>query len=173
MELRRAFFQRLGAVHDDRQLLVIDLDRLGCVLRRGGRAGYHQRDFLADMAHAIAREGWALRHLEVHAAAAGILHLRWRGLEVLQVFAGVHGGNAGHGPRGARVDPCDARVRAVGAQEGAIELAGEVPVGGIAALAFQEPRVFATSRELHQTSRATSTTRSSLRHWSSGVSLLP
>src|SRR4029077_11995468 len=100
-------------------------------------------------------EGGTLRHLEVHAAAAGILHLRRRGLEVPPGFAGIDGRGSGHGAGSARVHARDAGVRAVGAQERAIELSGEVPVGGIAALAFEEARVFATSRELHHTSRAT------------------
>jgi len=91
----------------------------------------------------VAREDRALGHLEMHAAAPGILHLRRRRPVVLHVLADVDGRHAGHRARRAAVDGSDAGVRAVGAQEGAVELAREIPVGGVAAFAFQEPRVFA------------------------------
>src|SRR5207249_1234481 len=90
------------------------------------------------------------------------------------VLAGVDRDHARHGARGSRAHRGDARVRAIGTQERAVELPGEIPVGGVAALALQEPRVFAASGEwAHHTSRETSTTRSSFFHCSSGVSLLP
>ena len=83
MQLGRMRLERLGAVDDDRQLVVVDLDRFhgveGCRRRRGD----DQRDFLADVTHALARERGTFRHLEMHAATAGKLHLRWRRLVVL------------------------------------------------------------------------------------------
>src|SRR5262249_34561598 len=57
----------------------------------------------------------------------------------------------------------------------AVELPRQVPVCGVAALAFQEPVVLAPAGEpaQDQTSRAVSTTSSSLRHCSSCDSALP
>jgi hypothetical protein len=57
-----------------------------------------------------------------------------------------------------------------------VQLSWQVPVSGIAALPGEKPVVLAPALEdgaYFQTSRATSTTRSSLRHCSSSVSALP
>src|SRR5882672_3676131 len=65
-------------------------------------------------------------------------------------------------------------MRSIRAQEIAVELPRQVPVGGVAALPCQETVVFPAALELrHHTSSAISTTSSSLRHCSSGVRLLP
>ena len=45
--------------------------------------------------------------------------------------------------RAARVERDDLGVRAVGAQENGVQLAGQVPVGGVAAVAGDEAEVFA------------------------------
>src|SRR3954452_5546670 len=65
-------------------------------------------------------------------------------------------------------------MRAIGAQEIAVELAGQIPVGGVAALSLEKAVVLAATVErAHQTSSAICTTSSSLRHCSSAVRLLP
>ena len=51
VDLRRARLQRVDAVHDRGQHLVVDLDQLGGVLRLVARLGDHQRDLIADVAH--------------------------------------------------------------------------------------------------------------------------
>src|SRR3954468_5223502 len=62
----------------------------------------------------------------------------------------------------------------VGTQKVAVQLPRQVPVGGVAALPFEEAIVLAATVEsAHQISSAICTTSSSLRHCSSAVRLLP
>src|SRR5688572_13124478 len=69
---------------------------------------------------------------------------------------------------------CYFRVGAIGAQEVPMQLARQVPVGGVAALPLEKPVVLAATLEgRHQTSSAICTTSSSLRHCSSAVRSLP
>ena len=55
-QLRRALLERGARVGDGGQRLVVDLDRLGGVLRLRQRLGDDQRDRLAGMAHLADRE---------------------------------------------------------------------------------------------------------------------
>src|SRR3954468_15783237 len=62
----------------------------------------------------------------------------------------------------------------VGTQKVPVQLPQQIPVGGVAALPFEEAVVLAATVErAHQISSAICTTSSSLRHCSSAVRLLP
>src|SRR5258706_15419458 len=67
---------------------------------------------------------------------------------MLDILTRVDRDHARDGARRFGVDAGDARMRGIGAQEAAIELAGEIPVGGVAPLALQQPRIFAASGKL-------------------------
>ena len=69
-ELRRTGCKRCAHVSDRIQFLVLDRDELGGVLRERGAFGNDQRDRLADMQHAFARERRTERHDELGAIAA-------------------------------------------------------------------------------------------------------
>ena len=53
---RRARLHRVLGMDDERQHLVVDLDRLGGVERLRLRLGHHHRDRLADMARLVGRQ---------------------------------------------------------------------------------------------------------------------
>ena len=90
------------------------------------------------------RERRSLRRAGGHAALAGkgervhLLHVA----RAHRVRAGVDAAHAGQLQRGRGVDRDDLRMRPVGSHEASIELARQVPVGGVAARAGGEPRVF-------------------------------
>ena len=164
VELRRALLERIGPVHHRDAVEVFDLDQLERVLRGRGGGRDDQRDLLPDVAHAIAREDRALRHLERNAAAPGSLQLRRRRLQMLHVRAGEDRDHAGRRARHLHVDGPELGVGAIGAQERRMELAGKIPVGGVAARAFQQARVFAAARKAlaHAAKRRSSSASSSL-----------
>ena len=139
------------AVTDDRQVLVFDRDQLGRVLRDGFGLGDDQRDRLADEAHPLdaqARCGTAPAASEPptplkNAIAGAPFH------PVATRSAPVRMSST---PRQLLrcldVDPHDLGMRAVGAEEMAGDLAVEMVIGGVAAPAGDQPKVFPAAPEL-------------------------
>jgi hypothetical protein len=146
VQLRCPRLERGARIHHRRQVAVFDVDRFGRVLRRRRRRGDHQSDLLSDVAHALPRDDVAMRHLDGRAALAGVAdHGRGR-FEVGGILARQ---NRFH-PRKPlrRLQRQDLRMRAIRAQEIAVELLGQIPVRGVPAAAGQEAVVFATTLEL-------------------------
>jgi hypothetical protein len=105
-DARRAGLHRVLGIDDRGQLLVIDLDQLGRVFRRGQTLGDHHRHRIADKAHLAAREA-RLRPRERRRAVGAFPRQRQpRGAELLRrdIRLGEHAEHAGRGFRGARVD---------------------------------------------------------------------
>ena len=131
----------------DGQVLVVDLDQVGGVTRLRCRLGDHERDLLAGKTHALMRQCGTLGHQNTHPPASRRRRDRRQRLEagVDDVGAGQHRQHAGRGFGGGGVDRFDNGMRAVGAAEGGIGLAVEIPVIGIAARAGNEPMVLAAA----------------------------
>jgi hypothetical protein len=98
VQLRRLSRQRLRGVDLCRQVLELQLDFLGRVLRRRGRVRDDQGDLLSYIAHALACKDLAARHLD------RVLHLGRRRLEMLHVLAGEYCSYPGGTKRGPFFD---------------------------------------------------------------------
>ncbi len=141
---RRAGLQRLGDIGDRRLDGVIDRDEFRRVARLREAVGDDDRDRIADMAHAAARQHRMRRLLHrrtvfrVNLPAAG----KAADAVSLQLLAGVDGGDACRLCRGAGVDAGNPGMGVRAAQDIGVELARPVDVVGISALAGEEPIVF-------------------------------
>src|SRR5882672_10320881 len=139
-----------GGVEADRrrQLAVLDRDVLRGVLRERQSLGDDEGDRLADVVDLTLGERWPERFLLLLPAHAFVgdaarERLPARGGVVL---AGEDQTHALAGLGGGRVDRDDVGVRAVRSQEERVELAGKVPVRGVAPAAGQQPRILAAYR---------------------------
>ncbi len=146
----RRRLQRLARIHHDWQVLVFDLDGLGRILREVLGLRDDDRHRLADEAHALVRQGRTER--DPHRAAADALEERQhrRGLPAGRDDVGA-GDDVQHALALARlrgVDSHDPGVRAVGAQEMRRDLSVEMMIGGVTALAGDEPLIFPAAPEL-------------------------
>jgi hypothetical protein len=141
MHLRSPRGERRLHGGDGRQDLVLDLDRLGRILRLGPRLGDHRRDGIADEAGlAHGEDGMhRLRHrravLVVDLPAAGDT------AEVGHVRPGEDRHHPWHCRSRRGVDGDDARMGMRAAQDGRIGLAGPVDVIGVLAAAGQEAQI--------------------------------
>ena len=139
--------RRGGGFESDRgrQVAVLDRDLLGRILREQRALGNDQRHRLAHVVHlpACERRPEGLAHcLPADACEANPALERFpSGLG--EVGAREHEMHAAARSRRRGVDRGDLRMRAVGAQEEGVQLPREVPVGGEAALAGQQARIFA------------------------------
>ena len=144
VELRRAVRHRGIEARDGGQVPVFDLDQFPRVLgaRRGVRDDH--RDRLADEAHAFHREHGVVGLAQRLAVLSRVADHVGKRLEPrrARVRAGEHRFHAGMGQRPGGVEPDDLGVRAVGPQHGRVQLARQVPVGGVAAVAGDEAGVF-------------------------------
>jgi hypothetical protein len=147
VQLRRARRERLFGDRDRGQLLVLDGDQLGRVLRRVRRLGDDAGDALADVAHLALSEHRAGRFLQRLAVA--VLHPEVRGNRAVtglgDVLAGEHREHSRRSECGGDVDRHDVGVRPVRAQERRVGLVREIPIGGELALPGQQPPVFQSS----------------------------
>ena len=143
MHLRRIGLERRAHVDHRRQLVDVDLDRLGRVARLGERLGDHRGDWLADVAHHPLGEDRVPRLLLLRAVAARHLPRGRQAARVLEVVAGEDPEHPRHPRRRLGVEPGDPAARDVGAQEMGIGLARPVQVVGEPALAGQEAHVLA------------------------------
>ncbi|MGY3331422.1 hypothetical protein ACVILI_004439 [Mesorhizobium sp. USDA 4775] len=144
MDLRRALFERLGGFDDGLQFLVGDLDRLCRITGLPLGLGHDDDDGVTDIAHLVdgqRRPGAHLHRRTVlgmdHPAADEVADAI--GLELL---AGQHADDAGHGLRSLDVDLLDLRMRVRAAHEGGMLHAGNHHVVDIAAGAGDESFVF-------------------------------
>ena len=139
---RRARCERGFQVGDERQRIVVDLDRSHRVLGEVARFGDHHRHRLADEAHLARREHEGRdvlrqrrrrktqRHAQPH---AGLLQVR--GCE-----------DRCHLARGAGIDIADQRMCMRAAHERRMQHAGQLDVGGVAPGAAQQARILDATR---------------------------
>ena len=122
MQLRRAVGQRFLDLEYGRQLLVLDLDQVDCLLRDVLIVGGYGSNAFADEAHAVGRE-----HRDVLDRAAVELGL--------DIGGGEHGMHAGQRASRGYVDADDARVGVRRVQRLAVKCARQCVVGSVAGLA--------------------------------------
>ena len=137
--------QRILRLDHGRKIAIFDRNVLDAVARGGFALRHHERHRLADKAHALVRERMAVRQLERASALAFHEHDRRRGLEggLHHVRAGQDGEHAGHGERRAGIDRHDLGVGMVAAQEAAMRLTFQIPVGGVFAASGNEASILA------------------------------
>ena len=87
VHLRRARLQRRAHVDDGRQLLDVELDRLGRVARLRQRLGDHRGDRVAHVAHLALRQHRVLRLRHRLAEAVGHLPAAGNAADRLEVLA--------------------------------------------------------------------------------------
>ena len=105
--------ERGAHVGDGVELLVLDHDLFGGVLRLRDALGDHQRDRLAGMQHALARERRAERHDQLAAVAAAERRMQRGRADAgrVQLLVGQQRDDAGRISRRPGVDRPDARMR--------------------------------------------------------------
>ena len=155
--VRRFVVQHRGAgrdggagIGDGGQAVDFGEHRLGCVARLLGGFGDHHGDGVADVAHLLAGQR-VLQRLRPGAAVTVRtgdvgLHRLDAGLD--QVGLGEDGAHAGHRGCLFGVQGGDGAVRHAAAHHHAVELAGQVEVVGVAALAAQQHRIFLARHRL-------------------------
>src|SRR5579862_723966 len=127
------------------QILIIDIDQLGGVGRLMRRLCDDHRHLLADEAHAIARQERPLGRQDLAAAPPGERH-RWRydaQAGIGNVAADIDGDDARAFLGRALVDTANLGMGTIGAAEARIELAGQIPVRTVAAMARYQPLILA------------------------------
>ena len=132
-----------GRRGDRGQRIVVDRDQFGGVLRLRGGLGDDQRDRVADVAHAAAREAGVRRREHRRAVGAFALKRHRRRAETVRgdVVAGEDRKHAGRCDRSYGIDGADRRMRVRRAQDVGVRLAGQVHVVDEASLAAEEARV--------------------------------
>ena len=150
VQLRRAGGHRRLEACDGGQVAVLDLDQLPRILgnRRGIRDDHRHR--LADEAHAVEREHRVVRLAQLLPVPAGVADDVRQRLEsgCARAVAGQHRSHAGMSQRPRGVDAGDIGMRPVGAEKSGVQLARQVPVGRVAALAGDETGVFPAGSSL-------------------------
>ena len=143
---RRAGLGRLGGRSGRRQRLVIDLDQFGGVDRLVVIFRNDEGDIVADHPHAVFDQSRIARLIAGHAVAAlkpaGHRQIAEAGRLVLG--AGQNGEHAGRGFGFRWVDRTDARMGMRRAQHITEGHSGEHHVGDVAAVTFDQSRVFET-----------------------------
>ena len=160
VQLRRVRLERFLHVDDGRQLLVVDLDRLGAVLSGVARLGDHERDRVADLTHlAVAHQRVAADRLDAGDVAAA----RDRLGEVAELARGVDRDDAGELLRRRAVDRPDAAVRDRGAVKRGVEGVDQPDVVGVLRAPGDQAGVFDAldprADHSHQRHRSTSKAR--------------
>ena len=143
MHLRRAVLQRRLHVHDRRQLLDIDLDRLGGVARLLAGLGHHGGDRIAHMAHLALREHRVPGLLHHLAEPVGDLPAAGDPADPLEIGPGKDTQHTGHARGRRRVHEGQPPMRHVRPQEMHIGLTAQIDVVGIIPRAGQKPHVLA------------------------------
>ena len=139
-DLRRAGLHRFAQIGHRIGRRVVDLDRLGAVLRRGEGLADHHGDRLADVAHALAGQRRADRHDQLGAAASRHRRVLRQIADVrrLDVGRGDDRDHALDGQRRLGVDRLDVGAGVRRADEAGIGLARQRRVGHVAAGAAQQ-----------------------------------
>jgi hypothetical protein len=145
MKLRRAVTYRAVEIRDCRQIAIVDVDHFPRVLCGSRRLRDDHRYGLAHETHLLQREHRVMRFLQLLAVLAGITHDVGKRLEarLARILAGVHRHHARGRQRPRHVDAQYFRVSAIGTQECRVELARQIPVGGITSLPRYETKIFA------------------------------
>ena len=140
---RRPARPHRAAMADRRQVLVVDDDQLGRVLRRLLRLGDHHGDRIADMAHLADREHRMRRLRHRRAVLVVDLPAARQAADIVgrHVRAGEHRHHARRLRRRRGVDAVDPRMRPVRAADERMELAGPVDVVGVVAASAEEAHV--------------------------------
>jgi hypothetical protein len=141
-ELRRAGGERRARIHDWGKRFIIDGDKLGGVLRRGGAVGDNHRHALADVAHPLGGERRAVRHDQRLAAAPRQRRMAANAADIAHVLAGENSDNARALRRRLGVYGSDAGKGMRRAYETGVGLIGQLHVGHEAAVAANESIVF-------------------------------
>jgi hypothetical protein len=131
-QLRRAVAQRFARIDHRRQLLVLDGNELGGVLRGRGSLGDHHGDRLADMHDALGRQGRPERHHQRLAAAAGQGRMPADAADAFEILGGEHADHAGRLGGGLNIDADDVRERVRRAHEIRISLVRQRRIGDVA-----------------------------------------
>ena len=129
---------------DRGQLFVVDLDELGGILGGQRGVGDDHRDRLTDETHAIGGEH-GQRPLGLRLAVGADQRGARRDLVKARfgdIPGGEHRDHAGGGTGRGGVDLDQPRVRAVGADHEGMQLAAQIPVGGVFALAGDQAEAF-------------------------------
>ena len=138
---RRAVLDRVAAVADRRQRVVMHGDRGGGILGNVARVGDHHRDRLADIIDFGARQrvlGAQRRDRRI-----GQQHRhRFAAHRIRQILGGDDGVDAGYRQRRLGVDAVHARVRIRRADEAGVQHAGHFHVVDETAAAGQQRRIF-------------------------------
>ena len=130
--------RRRGGIENDRQWLDIEHDQIGGVFRDVWIGGEHRRDRLADIAHGVLRQCVLPVRLERGQSRQPEADRR----DVRDVGKGPHRMHAGKAQCRARIDVADFSMRHGRAHNAHMPLAGEIDVGGEAALAGQQRAIF-------------------------------
>ncbi len=128
----------------DRQLLDRHGDEIGGVLRHIGVVREHGGDRLADVTHLVGRQHRLAEGVERGNASLAEVDRRY----VRDVGRGPDRGHAGQGARGGRIDRDDPAVGVVRANDAHVELVRKGNVGGEAAAAPHQRRVFKACNRL-------------------------
>ena len=129
---------RVLGSEQDGQLLDLDGDEIGGVLRHIGIAREHRGDGLADVTHHVGGQHRLAVGIERGNAALAEIDRR----HVRDVVSGPDRDHAGQGARGRRIDRDDPAVGVIGAHHAHVELVRKGNVAGIAAVAPHQRRVF-------------------------------
>ena len=144
VQLRSALGERGWHRGDGRQFLVVHQHLLGGVACGHCGVGNHHRDRLADESHPVAGQqgqgGFDLRL----AIGAGQRHA---GRDIVKtgfgnIACGQHRDHAGRRHGAGRIDRDQTRVGAIRSDHAGMELAGQVPVSGVLALACDQSQIF-------------------------------
>ena len=129
---------------DRGQVLVVDGDQFGGVLRGAGGVGDHHRDGLPDEADLVGGEDGQLTLDLGLAVGTGDRRPARDGLEagLGDIEGGEHGDHAGGLAGGRAVHAQQPGMGTIGSDHGGVQLTGQVPVGGVAALAGDQAPVF-------------------------------
>ncbi len=137
MRQRRARLDCLFGVHDDRQRIVVDVDRVDGVARDVGVGGHRYGDGVADEVDAVACEDGVRRRLQ----AGDRRGARHGAARRVHVGAGKDADHAGDRLRGRGVDADDARMRVRAAQDRGVQQARELHVVDVGADALDQARI--------------------------------
>ena len=143
-DLRSAGLERGARIDHGRQRLVLHIDRVRRVARLGARLRDHRGDRFADEAHGACSQGMPGRRCAGRAVRTLEVRRRRQRLHAgpNKIFAGDHGGDAGHRGRGLGIDSGEPGMGVRRAQEDDVELLRRRVVVGEDALALEQLVVF-------------------------------
>ena len=130
---RRVRQERLDGIDDDRQRLIVDLDRVDTVGGDVALRGYDRRDLLRLIEDGVGRKDHLLvRHERRHPVQ----------VERDEVLAGDDGDDTGDLQSLRGVDVLDARVRERAPRDVHVQHAGQLHIVDVLTLSADEARVF-------------------------------